>query len=59
MENKTDKTVKIAFVFPDDYETARILKSSIEPDPENFNTWLLDLKPGQRRTLSYEIKVIE
>jgi len=59
VENTMDKTVKMAFVFPDEYETARILKSSIEPDPNNHNTWLLELKPEQRRTLSYEIKVIE
>jgi len=49
----------MAFVFPDEYETARILKSSIEPDPNNFNTWMLELKPGQTRALSYEIFVVE
>ena len=59
VKNTTDKTVKMAFVFPDEYEAARILKSSIEPDPNNFNTWMLELKPGQSRTLSYEMFVVE
>ena len=59
VKNTTDKTVKMAFVFPDKFESARILKSSIEPDPINDNTWVLELKPGQSRTLSYEMFVIE
>lgn len=55
VKNTTDKTVKMAFVFPDEYETVRILNSSIDPDSANENTWVLELKPGQRQTLTYEI----
>jgi len=49
----------MAFVFPDEFETARIVSSSIEPDPINDNTWMLELKPGQSRTLSYEMLLVE
>jgi len=59
VKNTTDKTVKMAFVFPDEFETARIVSSSIEPDPINDNTWMLELKPGQSRTLSYEMLLVE
>ena len=59
VKNTTDKTVKMAFVFPDKFESARIVSSSIEPDPINDNTWVLELKPGQSRTLSYEMLVVE
>ena len=55
VKNTTDKTVKIAFVLPDGFENIRVLNSSIALDENNHNTWLLDLKSGQRKTLSYEI----
>jgi len=55
VKNTTDKTVKIAFVLPDGFENIRVLTSSIALDENNHNTWLLDLKSGQRKTLSYEI----
>jgi len=57
VKNTTDKTVKMAFVLPDEFETLQILNSSIEPDKTNENAWILELKPGQRRTLTYEIFV--
>ncbi|MEP3892301.1 MAG: hypothetical protein ABJN69_17710 [Hellea sp.] len=55
VKNTTDKTVKMAFVLPDDYGPIEILSSSIETDAANFNTWLLELKPGKSKTLTYEI----
>jgi hypothetical protein len=55
VKNTTDKTVKLAFVLPDGYGDVEILSSSIEQDAQNFNTWLLTLRPGQRRTLAYEV----
>lgn len=55
VRNTTDKTVKMAFVLPDDYGPVEVLNSSIELDAKNFKTWLLKLKPGQRQTLTYKI----
>ena len=55
VKNTTDKAVKMAFVLPDGYGEIEVLSSSVEPDVKNFNTWLLALKPGQSRTLTYEI----
>ncbi len=59
VKNSTDKTVKMAFVLPEDNETLRVLESSIEMDKTNQNTWVLELKPGQRRSLSYQLSVLE
>lgn len=55
VKNTTDHTVKMAFILPDEFEILRILDSSIKPDDNNLNTWVLELKPGQSRTLTYEI----
>ena len=55
VKNTTDKTVKMAFVLPDDYGPIKILNSSIETDSKNVNTWLLTLQPGQSKTLTYEV----
>jgi len=59
IKNTTNKTAKMAFVLPDEFETLHILSSSIEPDKSNENAWVLELKPGQRRVLSYELLVVE
>ena len=59
IENTTDKTAKVAFVLPDEFETLQIISSSIEPDKSNENAWVFEVKPGQRRTLSYEIMAVE
>lgn len=55
VKNTTDKAVKMAFVLPDDYGKIEVLSSSAEPDVNNFNSWILALKPGQSRSLTYEI----
>ena len=59
VKNTTDKTAKVAFVLPDEFETLQIISSSIEPDKSNENAWVFEVKPEQRRTLSYEIMAVE
>lgn len=59
VKNTTDKTVKMAFVLPDENETLRVLESSIEMDKNNENSWVLELKAGQSRSLSYQLTFLD